>query len=140
MERRAPVPSATGRERAISTGHADDATGALLCAERLRGPDLVIAEVGARFQPDQPGPDAAARAAQVERAPADLADRLCARCRVNSAGSRGARWDGPPGNLRRRVRPVVETVRGIIDAVRPTRTHYAWRPCPGSLTRRTRAA
>ena len=61
-----------------------------------------------------------------------LADRIGARCCVNIAGSRGSTWDGPhPDNLSPETFDlIVETVRGIIDAVKPTRTFYTLETMP----------
>lgn len=110
---------------------ADDAT-VRAYVRAAEGADLVIAEVGAWSNPISPDPDTARAARELNERRLDLADRLCARCCVNIAGSRGARWDGPhPDNLSGAVFDlIVETVRGIIDAVRPTRTHYALETMP----------
>jgi sugar phosphate isomerase/epimerase len=110
---------------------ADDAT-VRAYVRAAEAADLVIAEVGAWSNPISPDPDVARAARELNERRLDLADRLGARCCVNIAGSRGARWDGPhPDNLSAAVFDlVVETVRGIIDAVRPTRTHYCLETMP----------
>src|SRR5262249_16871996 len=61
-----------------------------------------------------------------------LADQIGARCCVNIAGSRGAQWDGPhPDNLSEETfAMIVDSVREIIDGVRPTRSFYALETMP----------
>jgi sugar phosphate isomerase/epimerase len=94
--------------------------------------DIVIAEVGAWSNPIST--DDAERAAAVEtcRTQLALADRVGAKCCVNIAGSRAQRWDGPhEDNLSDETFDlIVETVRGILDAVRPTRTFYTLETMP----------
>jgi sugar phosphate isomerase/epimerase len=100
--------------------------------QAARDAGLVIAEVGAWSNPISP--DEATRAAALEKCKAGLAlaDRIGARCCVNIAGSRGARWDGPdPANATDETFDlIVETVREILDAVRPTRTYYTLETMP----------
>ncbi|CAA9578608.1 MAG: Xylose isomerase domain protein TIM barrel [uncultured Thermomicrobiales bacterium] len=94
--------------------------------------DVVIAEVGAWSNP-MSRDDAVRRDAiaycQHQLA---LADEVGARCCVNISGSRGEIWDGPdPDNLTPETFDlVVETTRAIIDAVRPTRTHFTLEAMP----------
>ncbi len=94
--------------------------------------DLVIAEVGAWSNPLSPDP--AVRAAAIDKCKAALrlAERIGARCCVNIAGSRGAKWDGPhPADLSEETFAlIVATVREIIDAVAPTQTVYALETMP----------
>ncbi len=89
--------------------------------------DIVIAEVGAWSNPLSP--DDAERRAALDKCIAGLAvaDRIGARCCVNIAGSRGCKWDGPDARdlTRDTFDLIVETVRKIIDAVKPTRSVYA---------------
>src|SRR2546430_12710820 len=61
-----------------------------------------------------------------------LADALGARCCVNVSGSRAKIWDGPdPDNLTNETFDlIVETVRSIIDAVKPTRSFYTLETMP----------
>jgi sugar phosphate isomerase/epimerase len=96
---------------------------------------IVIAEVGAWSNPI--GPDATKRRQAVEYCQKQLAlaDRIGARCCVNIAGSRGPQWDGPhPDNLTGATFDlIVETVRGILDAVKPTRTYYTLETMPWVL-------
>lgn len=96
--------------------------------------DIVIAEVGAWSNPISP--DEATRAAAVERSKRQLAlaERVGARCCVNLAGTRSETWDGPhPDNLGADTFAlIVDSVRDIIDAVRPQRTFYSLEPMPWS--------
>jgi sugar phosphate isomerase/epimerase len=61
-----------------------------------------------------------------------LADEVGARCAVNIAGSRGAKWDGPDArNLTTETyEMIVSSVREIIDEVKPRRTFYTLEPMP----------
>ncbi len=94
--------------------------------------DIVIAEVGAWCNPLSPDPEIRRKALEHCRAGLDLADRIGARCCVNIAGSRGEKWDGPdPRDLEADTFDlIVETVRGILDAVRPRRTFYTLETMP----------
>jgi sugar phosphate isomerase/epimerase len=113
------------------TPDADDATLAAY-AGAAHAAGIVIAEVGAWSNPLSP--DAATRAAAIDHCTRslDLAERIGARCCVNIAGSRGTLWDGPhPENLTDATFAlIVDTVRTIIDAVRPVRTRYVLEPMP----------
>jgi sugar phosphate isomerase/epimerase len=97
--------------------------------------DVVIAEVGAWSNPLSP--DDATRVSAIERCKSrlELADRVGARCCVNISGSRSDSLDGPhPDNLSRDTFAlIVDTVRDIIDAVGPQRTHYTLEPMPWAL-------
>ena len=94
--------------------------------------DIVIAEVGAWSNPINPDTKQRVEAIEHCRRQLDLADRIGAKCCVNIAGSRGEIWDGPyPDNLTSDTFDlIVETVRGIIDAVKPRRTFYALETMP----------
>ena len=61
-----------------------------------------------------------------------LADRVNARCCVNIAGSFAEKWDGPhPEALDADTFAlIVDSVREIVDAVRPERTYYTLEPMP----------
>jgi sugar phosphate isomerase/epimerase len=100
--------------------------------DAARDADIVIAEVGAWS--NTISPDAAVRAAAIAlcKEQLALADRVGARCCVNIAGSRGEQWDGPhEENLTEATfELIVETVREIIDSVRPSRTTYALETMP----------
>ena len=94
--------------------------------------DIVIAEVGAWSNPISP--DDAIRREALDRSKRALAhaDRMGARCCVNISGSRGEKWDGPhPDNFSADTLDlVVESVREIIDSVRPRRTYYTLETMP----------
>jgi sugar phosphate isomerase/epimerase len=101
-------------------------------AEAAREADIVVAEVGAWSNPMGPDPDVRRAAFETCVRGLALAERVGARCCVNVAGSRGPKWDGPDA---RDLSPetfdlLVETVRRIIDAVRPTRTFYTLETMP----------
>jgi sugar phosphate isomerase/epimerase len=93
---------------------------------------LVISEVGAWSNPLSS--DSAERRKNIaycqERLA--LADQIGARCCVNIAGSLGPKWDGPdPRDLTEATFDlIVETVRAIIDAVKPVRAAYTLETMP----------
>jgi sugar phosphate isomerase/epimerase len=105
-------------------------------AEAARAAGIVIAEIGA-WHANPISPDDATRARGIaycqERL--ELAERVGARCCVNVAGSRGSEWDAPhPDNLGADAFAlIVDSVREIVDAVRPRRTVYALEPMPFTL-------
>lgn len=101
--------------------------------EAARRADLVIAEVGAWSNPISDEPAHAAESLEKCRRSLDLADRLGARCCVNIAGSRNpTKWDGPhPSNFSDETFDrIVQSVRAIVDAVKPRRTVYALETMP----------
>jgi sugar phosphate isomerase/epimerase len=94
--------------------------------------DIVIAEVGVWNNPlnqDKANRQEAIRACQEKLA---LADEIGAACCVNIAGSRGEKWDGPHlDNLTPETFAlIVETIRTIIDAVKPKRAFYTLETMP----------
>jgi sugar phosphate isomerase/epimerase len=96
--------------------------------EAAKKADIAIAEVGAwsnnPISPDEKGRKESIANCQAKLA---LADRIGARCCVNVCGSRDPKnWDGPhPDNLKEETFDmIVESVRLIIDGVKPTRTFY----------------
>ena len=111
-----------------------DADGETIAAYRQAAADaeLVIAEVGAWSNPLDD--DRTRREAAMTKCIASLrlADALGARCCVNIAGSRGARWDGPhPANLSNETfAMIVRSVQEIIDTVQPTQAVYALETMP----------
>jgi len=109
----------------------DDAT-VRAWANAARATDIVIAEVGAWSNPMSPDDETRRKALDLCRGQLALADRIGARCCVNIAGSLGMKWDGPsPADLAEDTFDlVVETTRGIIDAVKPTRTYYTLETMP----------
>lgn len=94
--------------------------------------DIVIAEVGAWSNPIAADETTRQTALAKCKASLALADEIGATCCVNVAGSRGAEWAGPhPDNLREATFAlIVDTVREIIDAVKPTRSVYALETMP----------
>ena len=100
--------------------------------EAAKRADIVIAEVGAWSNPisiDEAEREAALEKCRVQLA---LADRVGANCCVNISGSRGPKWDGPPPDnlIDDTFDLIVESVRSIIDHVKPTRTFYALETMP----------
>jgi len=101
-------------------------------ADAADAADIIIAEVGAWSNPLSKDDATRATALAKCKAKLALADRIGARCCVNIAGSRGHKWDGPcaedldEGTFDR----IVECVREIVDAVRPTRTFYTLETMP----------
>lgn len=110
----------------------DDASTRSAYVRAAEAADIVIAEVGAWSNPLSPDPEERARALAHCQAQLALADEVGARCCVNIAGSRGQPWDGPhPQNFTSDTFDmIVESVRAIIDAVKPTRTYYTLEPMP----------
>ncbi|MCW3051937.1 MAG: Xylose isomerase protein barrel [Chthonomonadales bacterium] len=94
--------------------------------------DIIIAEVGAWSNPISTNEETRRAAIALCQQQLDLAERIGALCCVNIAGSRGEQWDGPhPDNLTSATFDlVVETVREIIDAVKPQRTCYTLETMP----------
>jgi len=94
---------------------------------------IPFSEVGAWSNPISPDPVKAREAiAHCQRA-LRRAERLGARCCVNIVGSRHPhKWDGPhPDNFSSATFDlIVQTVRGIIDAVNPQRTFYTLETMP----------
>lgn len=96
-------------------------------AKAAKEADIVIAEVGAWSNPVSPNDEKRKLALKLNQDRLALAERIGARCCVNIAGSRHPQsWHGPDAaNFSRETFDmVVESVRTIIDAVRPTRTFY----------------
>jgi sugar phosphate isomerase/epimerase len=93
---------------------------------------IIIAEVGAWNNPLDSDPVAREKAIEHCVKSLDLAERIGARCCVNISGGRGKKWDGPDSaNLAKATFDmIVESVRGIIDSVKPTRTFYTLEPMP----------
>lgn len=101
-------------------------------AEAAAAADVIIAEVGAWSNPLSLDVNTRRAALVLCQERLALADRVGARCCVNIAGSRGDQWDGPhPDNLTPETFDlIVQTVREIIDAVRPARAFYTLEPMP----------
>lgn len=94
--------------------------------------DIVIAEVGAWSNPLSPDKATRQTALDTCKKSLALADNIGARCCVNIAGSHGAKWDGPHANdlTEETFGMLVETVREIIDAVKPMRSFYTLETMP----------
>jgi sugar phosphate isomerase/epimerase len=103
--------------------------------ERIRAAGLVPAEVGAWSNPLSR--DAIRRSEALDhcRRMLALAEAAGARCCVNIAGSVGEKWDGPCADdlSDETFDLIVESVRAIVDAVRPRRTCYALETMPWML-------
>lgn len=93
---------------------------------------VVIAEVGAWSNPLSPNEDERRDALCKCQEQLALADSIGARCCVNIAGSLGQRWDGPHAAdlLPAAFDLIVESVRAIIDAVKPSRSYYTLETMP----------
>jgi sugar phosphate isomerase/epimerase len=109
----------------------DEAT-AMAYAAAARQADIVIAEVGAWSNPLSPDEGVRSQALEYNKASLLLAEKIGARCCVNIAGSRGAKWDGPsPLDLTEETfERIVANVREIIDSVRPRRAFYSLETMP----------
>ncbi|MBB6675447.1 sugar phosphate isomerase/epimerase family protein [Cohnella nanjingensis] len=94
--------------------------------------DISISEVGAWSNPISPSADVRSAALAHSKRQLALAEIVGARCCVNIAGSRGEQWDGPhPDNFSDETfEMIVDTVREIIDEVRPARTFFALETMP----------
>ena len=101
-------------------------------AEAAAAADIVIAVVGAWSNPVSRDEDTRREAVALCKRRLQLADRIGARCCVNISGSRGEAWARHhPDNLTDETFDmIVETVRDIIDSVKPTRTFYALEAMP----------
>jgi sugar phosphate isomerase/epimerase len=94
--------------------------------------NIIIAEVGVWNNPISPDEKTRKEALEKCRRQLHLADRIGARCCVNIAGSRGELWDGPSEKnfTEETFNMIVETTRGIIDDVKPTRTYFTLETMP----------
>ena len=95
--------------------------------------DVVIAEIGVWKNVFDPDPRRAAEALDYAKGQLALADAAGIACCVNIAGtSSAAGWDAadPDNFTDRTYARVVESIQGIIDAVRPARAFYCLEPMP----------
>jgi len=101
-------------------------------AQQARKANIIIAEVGAWSNPLSPDDKTRKQAIEKCCRQLALADRIGARCCVNIAGSRSAKWDGPsPKNFTQETFDmIVEITRRIIDDVKPTRTYFTLETMP----------
>ncbi len=101
-------------------------------ADAAKKADIVIAEVGAWSNPISPDEKTRNDALAKCRRQLRLADRIGANCCVNIAGSRGKLWDGPSAQnfTKETFDMIVETIRAIIDDVKPTRTYFTLETMP----------
>jgi sugar phosphate isomerase/epimerase len=97
--------------------------------------NILISEVG--VWNNVLDPDEIAREAAIKKniILLQLADEIGACCCVNISGAKGEIWDGPyPGNYSKEtLDQIVETVRDIIDQVKPRNTFYSLEPMPYML-------
>ena len=95
-------------------------------AAAAREADIVIAEVGAWCNPISSDKGLRNEALDKCKRALKLADEIGARCCVNVSGSRSENWAGPGKDdlTDETFDLIVESVREIHDAVRPTRTFY----------------
>lgn len=93
---------------------------------------ILIAEVGAWSNMLDPNEAVRKEAVKKNIAALQLADEIGATCCVNISGARGEIWDGPyAGNYTKETFDlIVETVRYIIDQVKPGNAFYAIEPMP----------
>lgn len=101
-------------------------------AKAAQEADIVIAEVPAWSNPISRDPEERQKALDLCKERLALADAIGARCAVNIAGSPGRNWVGPnPEDLTDETFDlIVESVREIIDAVRPIRSYYTLETSP----------
>ena len=92
----------------------------------------MIGEVGAWCNPLSKDPSERKKAITYCQNQLVLAEELGANCCVNIAGSRGKKWDGlcEDNYSEETYAFIVDTVREIMDAVKPERTSYTIEPMP----------
>lgn len=100
--------------------------------QSARRANIIVAEVGAWSNPISPDSDVSRQSVEYCRKQLELAEKIGARCCVNISGARGGKWDGPyKENFNSSTFDfIVETVRFIIDAVKPKRTFYTLETMP----------
>ncbi len=97
--------------------------------------NILIPEVGAWSNMLDPN-DSVSKAAILKNvASLQLADEIGANCCVNISGARGEQWDGPyPENYSKSTFDlIIETVRHVIDMVKPVNTFYTLEAMPYML-------
>ena len=103
--------------------------------EEAKKSNILIAEVGAWSNMLDPNESARKEAVRKNIEALRLADEIGAACCVNISGARGEIWDGPyEGNYSEETFDlIVETVRNIIDQVKPSGSFYTLEPMPYML-------
>ena len=103
--------------------------------EEAKKSNILIAEVGAWSNMLDPDESAREKAIEQNINALELADAIGAACCVNISGARGEIWDGPyAGNYSRETFDlIVDTVRHIIDQVKPVSSFYSLEPMPYML-------
>jgi sugar phosphate isomerase/epimerase len=94
--------------------------------------DILIAEVGAWSNPISLDEHTRREALEKCKNQLALAERVGARCCVNIAGSLGNKWDGPGADnfTDETFTLIVDSIREIIDEVKPKRTFYTLETMP----------
>jgi sugar phosphate isomerase/epimerase len=97
--------------------------------------NILIAEVGAWCNTLDPDEQTRIDSIRKNVESLQLADEIGAFCCVNISGARGKIWDGPyPGNYSKDTFDlIVDTVRYIIDQVKPVISFYTLEPMPYML-------
>jgi len=93
---------------------------------------VIIAEVGAWSNPLSPDDEERKIAIEKCKKSLYLAEKIGAKCCVNISGSRGKKWDGPDKKnlIEETFDMIVETVREIVDEVKPKNTYYTLETMP----------
>ncbi len=101
----------------------------LKCAQEN---NLVIGEVGAWKNPISIDENERKAAMEFCKNQLELADELSANCCVNITGSRGEIWDGcyRENYSKDTYTLIIDSIREIIDAVKPSRTFYTIETMP----------
>lgn len=101
-------------------------------AQAARDYDLVIAEVGAWVNPLHRDPEERAKNIEYIKNQLRLADRVGANCCVSISGTGGDVWDGgyAENYTAETYRIIIDTVRQIIDDVKPEHACYTLEPMP----------
>jgi sugar phosphate isomerase/epimerase len=96
----------------------------------VRKYQLVIGEVGIWRNPMSPDEKERKDALAFSREQLALADEIQANCCVNIVGAVGSNWAGyyPENYSEDTYALIIDTIRGIIDAVKPRHTYYAIEP------------
>jgi sugar phosphate isomerase/epimerase len=97
--------------------------------------NIIISEIGVWNNLLDPNESVRKTAIEKNIVSLQLADEIGACCCVNISGAKGEIWDGPyPGNYSQETfDQIVETVRNIIDQVKPRNTFYTLEPMPYML-------